>query len=167
MVNSHGSFKKPEPNFYVIRAQCEAVFCLTSCHHGHFRFKEGEVAASDPGQSLFCEEGKHVLCVPKVSDSDGRSEEAWAAKHHESLQAAGNSNRSDEWLVTEVFNIITADWHTWFGTLCVFLWLLYLILLWLVFKLKIHIFIHTYIYGCIKHLLHLAMLQINHQLFKY
>ncbi|XP_074551406.1 uncharacterized protein ccdc141 [Halichoeres trimaculatus] len=92
-------------------------------------FKEGEVAAPDPGRSLFHEEGKHVLCIPEVSDSDGRSKEAWAAKHQESLQPAGNSSSGDEWLVTEVFNIISVDWHSWFGTLCVLLWLLYLILL--------------------------------------
>lgn len=35
----------------------------------------------------------------------------------------------DEWLLAQVFDIISVDWHTWFGMLCVLLWLIYLILL--------------------------------------
>lgn len=32
-------------------------------------------------------------------------------------------------LLAEVFHEVTADWHSFFGTLCVLLWLLYLVVL--------------------------------------
>ncbi len=104
-------------------AQSELVCCLTSCHHGRFRFKDGEVSA--PDRALACKDRKHFLFIPEASDSDGvlRGEQGVP-------QAAGNScSSSDKWLLAEVFDIISADWQTWFGTLCVLLWLLYLIVL--------------------------------------
>lgn len=112
--------------------QSEAVCCLTSCHHGRFRFKDGELSATGPGRELACEDGKHFLFIPEASDSDGGLYEDRAADHHDLPQAADNSCSStggDKWLVAEVFDIISADWQTWFGTLCVLLWLLYLIVL--------------------------------------
>uniref|UniRef100_UPI0037E93A2C uncharacterized protein ccdc141 n=1 Tax=Semicossyphus pulcher TaxID=241346 RepID=UPI0037E93A2C len=110
-------------------AQSEAVCCLTSCHHGRFRSREGEMSATDPDRALACEDGKHFLFIPEALDSDGGLNEARADKHHDPLQAAGNSSSGDKWLVTEVLDIINVDWQTWFGTLCVLLWLLYLIIL--------------------------------------
>lgn len=105
--------------------------CLTPCHHGRFRFKDGELSATGPGRELAYEDGKQFLFNPEASDSDGGLYEDQAAGHHDSRQAAGNSCSSsggDKWLVAEVFDIISVDWQTWFGTLCVLLWLLYLII---------------------------------------
>ncbi|KAM3607774.1 uncharacterized protein V6R79_013751 [Siganus canaliculatus] len=93
-------------------AHAEVVCCLTCCH-GRFRFPDGE------------------LFIPEVLDLH----EAQAADHGDARQAAGGSSSSissgggDKWLLAEVFDIISADWQTWFGTLCVLLWLLYLIIL--------------------------------------
>ncbi|KAF3843811.1 hypothetical protein F7725_002660 [Dissostichus mawsoni] len=39
------------------------------------------------------------------------------------------SSSGDSWLVSEVFDVLAVDWQSWLGTLCVLLWLLYLILL--------------------------------------
>ncbi|XP_029283232.1 flocculation protein FLO11 isoform X2 [Cottoperca gobio] len=81
--------------------------------------KDGDVSATDPGRALLsCEDVKHF---PEASDSDGVLYEAQAAGHHDCS--------GDTWLVAEVFDIISVDWQTWFGTLCVLMWLLYLILL--------------------------------------
>ncbi|XP_044072101.1 coiled-coil domain-containing protein 141 isoform X2 [Siniperca chuatsi] len=93
-------------------------------------FKDGEVSATGPGRAPACEDEKHFLFIPDASDSDGGLYEARAANHHGPRRAAGNSSSSsDKWLVAEVFDIISVDWQTWFGTLCVLLWLLYLIVL--------------------------------------
>nr|XP_046259696.1 uncharacterized protein ccdc141 [Scatophagus argus] len=91
-------------------------------------FQDGEVSATAPGPALACEDRKHFLFVPEASDSDGGLREARAAYRHDAQRAAANSS-GDKWLVAEVFDIITVDWQNWFGTLCVLLWLLYLILL--------------------------------------
>ncbi|XP_041663032.1 uncharacterized protein ccdc141 [Cheilinus undulatus] len=91
--------------------------------------KEGESSDPGPGRALACEDGKRFHYIPEASDSDGGLYEARAATRHESLKEAGNSSGGERWLVTEVLNIISVDWLTWFGTLCVLLWLLYLILL--------------------------------------
>ncbi|XP_028289629.1 uncharacterized protein ccdc141 isoform X2 [Parambassis ranga] len=69
-------------------------------------FKDEEVSARSSGPALPCRDGGHFLCVPKPPDSEGSG---------------------DRWLVGEVLDIISVE--TWFGTLCVLLWLLYLILL--------------------------------------
>ncbi|KAM4731730.1 uncharacterized protein ccdc141 isoform 2-T4 [Anableps anableps] len=47
----------------------------------------------------------------------------------DSQRLTGSSSGADKWLVLEAFDIIMEDWNTWFGTLCVLLWLLYVILL--------------------------------------
>nr|XP_033933434.1 probable GPI-anchored adhesin-like protein PGA55 [Pseudochaenichthys georgianus] len=39
------------------------------------------------------------------------------------------SSSEDLWLVSEVFHVLAVDWQSWLGTLCVLLWLLYLVLL--------------------------------------
>lgn len=100
-------------------AQSELVCCLISCHHGHFRFRDVEMSAA-------IEDRKHVLSVPETLDSGVRLHEGQAANHHEAVVATCSSNK---WLVDEVFDIISVDWWTWFGTLCLLLWLLYLIVL--------------------------------------
>lgn len=105
-------------------AQSEVVCCLTHCHHGRFRFKDGEVSATGPSRELACVNRKHSLFVPEVSDWDGELYQARAKNHHDAVVSS-----SDKWLVAEVFDIISEDWQTWFGTLCVLLWLLYLIVL--------------------------------------
>lgn len=108
----------------------EVVSCLTSCHHGHFRFKDGEVSGTGPGRTLACEDRKHFLFVPEASGSDVGLNEVQAENHRDAQQPAGNScSGGDDWLVVEVFDIISEDWYTWFGTLCFLLWLLYLIVL--------------------------------------
>ncbi|XP_074484104.1 uncharacterized protein LOC141763567 [Sebastes fasciatus] len=90
--------------------------------------KDGEASAgatataTGPGRALLPhEDGKDFLFIPEASDSDGGSYEARAADRRD--------GSGDEWLVAEVFDIISVDWQTWFGTLCVLLWLLYLVLL--------------------------------------
>lgn len=105
-------------------AQSEVVCCLTRCHHGRFRFKDGEVSATGPSRELASVNRKHSLFVPEVSDWDGELYQARAENHHDAVVSS-----SDKWLVAEVFDIISEDWQTWFGTLCVLLWLLYLIVL--------------------------------------
>ncbi|XP_076603855.1 uncharacterized protein LOC143330952 isoform X2 [Chaetodon auriga] len=93
-------------------------------------FKDGEVSGTGPGRTLACEDRKHFLFVPEASDSDVGLYEVQAANHHDVRQPAANSCSSgDDWLVIEVFDIISADWQTFFGTLCFLLWLLYLIVL--------------------------------------
>ncbi|XP_068592421.1 coiled-coil domain-containing protein 141 isoform X2 [Cebidichthys violaceus] len=68
------------------------------------------------------EAGKHFLFTPEATDSDGGLNEAADRREDD-------GDEDDEWLLAQVFDIITVDWHTWFGTLCVLLWLIYLILL--------------------------------------
>ncbi|XP_047193081.1 palladin-like isoform X2 [Scophthalmus maximus] len=86
-------------------------------------FIDGDVSTDIPGRALVCEDGKHFLFISVESDADGGLHEAQAAKRDDSQQTAG-----DRWLVAKVLDTITVDW-TWFGTLCVLLWLLYLMLL--------------------------------------
>ncbi|XP_069388735.1 coiled-coil domain-containing protein 141 isoform X3 [Paralichthys olivaceus] len=101
----------PEPTLtWPPHAVTEAVCCLTSCHRGRSRSKDGDTS---PGPSPVCDGGKHFLFIPEALDSDGGLHDV--VKH--------------QWLVAEVFDLFSVDWQTWFGTLCVLLWLLYLILL--------------------------------------
>ncbi|XP_034417600.1 coiled-coil domain-containing protein 141 [Cyclopterus lumpus] len=67
---------------------------------------------------LPCEDGKHFLFIPEASD--GRLNQP---------VDDDEDDDDDEWLLAQVFDIISVDWHTWFGMLCVLLWLIYLILL--------------------------------------
>lgn len=61
---------------------------------------------------------------------DGDVFETW-------LAAAGtNENKKnsddqgeDRGLMAEMYDIMMADWHTWFGTLCFLLWLLLIIII--------------------------------------
>lgn len=95
--------------------------CLTSCRHGHFRFGDVEVSAAAVDR-------KHVLSVPETSQSGGPFNEAQATNHHNATPADSCSS-GDKWLPVQVFDIIAEDWHTWLGTLCFLLWLLYLMIL--------------------------------------
>ncbi|XP_023253042.1 coiled-coil domain-containing protein 141 [Seriola lalandi dorsalis] len=92
-------------------------------------FKDGDMSATNPGPAAVREDRKHFLFNTKTPSSDGGINQARVANHHDSQQTASNSSSSDKCLVAEVFDIISTDWQTWFGTLCVLLWLLYLILL--------------------------------------
>ncbi|XP_047193080.1 uncharacterized protein LOC124850984 isoform X1 [Scophthalmus maximus] len=113
---------QPEPTL-TWPPQALGPCCLTSCHRDHSRFIDGDVSTDIPGRALVCEDGKHFLFISVESDADGGLHEAQAAKRDDSQQTAG-----DRWLVAKVLDTITVDW-TWFGTLCVLLWLLYLMLL--------------------------------------
>ncbi|CAK6974038.1 coiled-coil domain-containing protein 141 [Scomber scombrus] len=91
------------------------------------RFKDGEVSATGPGLELLCKDGKHFLFIPEASD--GGFYEVQAPNHHDCIGGGGGKADGDRWLMAEVFDIISVDWQTWFGILCVLLWLLYLIVL--------------------------------------
>lgn len=58
---------------------------------------------------------------------DGALCQAWLAAANK-----GNKEETDEaedrGLMAEVYDLIMADWQTWFGTLCFLLWLLFLII---------------------------------------
>ncbi|XP_032424244.1 trichohyalin isoform X1 [Xiphophorus hellerii] len=45
------------------------------------------------------------------------------------LLTGSSSGADNKWLMLEALDVIMEDWNTWFGTLCVLLWLLYLVLL--------------------------------------
>ncbi|KAG7233598.1 hypothetical protein INR49_006813 [Caranx melampygus] len=92
-------------------------------------FKDGDVSATSPGPAAVCEDGKHFLFITKMSSSHGGKNEAHVSNHDDSQRTAGKGSGGGKWLVAEALDIISADWQTWFGTLCVLLWLLYLILL--------------------------------------
>lgn len=88
--------------------------CLTSCHHGRSRFEDGEVSATDP----------EVLDGELHEARDPSRRELWSAADNGSGRGDG-----DRWLLAHVVDSVRVDWHTWFGTLCVVLWLLVLIIL--------------------------------------
>ncbi|KAK5889788.1 hypothetical protein CesoFtcFv8_013373 [Champsocephalus esox] len=80
---------------------------------------------------ISCENGQHFLFVPEASHSDGvqdqivsSSDESWVQDQIDQIV----SSSEDSWLVSEVFDVLAVDWQSWLGTLCVLLWLLYLIL---------------------------------------
>ncbi|XP_058509205.1 golgin subfamily B member 1-like [Solea solea] len=83
--------------------------------------KDGGVAVTSSGGALVCEDGKHFLFLAEASHSEGGASEKRAAAH-------GDSS-GDRWLLSEVFDVMSKDWLTWFGSLCVLLWLLVLVLL--------------------------------------
>ncbi|MEQ2292621.1 hypothetical protein AMECASPLE_024919, partial [Ameca splendens] len=58
-----------------------------------------------------------------------RDQEQTCSRQDLQRLAGSSSSVGDNWLVLEAFDIIMEDWSTWFGTLCVLLWLLWLILL--------------------------------------
>ncbi|KAM4561414.1 uncharacterized protein ccdc141 [Fundulus diaphanus] len=93
----------PEPR--LTRGHSCLSRCLTACHHGRCRFT-------------------HEGAPPRHTDRDQNRD------REQSQQLAGSSSGvGDKWLVLEALDVIMEDWNTWFGTLCVLLWLLYLILL--------------------------------------
>lgn len=62
---------------------------------------------------------------------DGVTCKAWLAVGHKTNkgQADEGVDGDDRGLMAEVYDIIMVDWQTWFGTLCVLLWLLFLIII--------------------------------------
>ncbi|XP_060784928.1 coiled-coil domain-containing protein 141 isoform X3 [Neoarius graeffei] len=90
-------------------------------------FKNGQELRSDERMSLSHKEGKHVLFIEKAAERDSgqylvrASNSAGTVSSSSVLQVKGNGC-SD-------FDILKLDWQTCFGTLCVLLWLLYLLVL--------------------------------------
>lgn len=81
------------------------------------------------GRVLACEDGKHFLFIPEASNSDGGLYKAQTANRYKCQRAARSNGSGDKWSMAEVLDTSSMDWQTWFGTLCVLLWLLYLIVL--------------------------------------
>lgn len=71
------------------------------------------------------EDRKHFLSVPETPRSGGGLYVGGASNHPRANSCSGGDKR----LMAELSDVIAADWQTWFGTLCVLLWLLYLIVL--------------------------------------
>ncbi|XP_072253877.1 uncharacterized protein [Leuresthes tenuis] len=88
--------------------------------------KDGEVSASTTCLAPSRDQRKSFLFPPEAADPEGGLSDA---SRHDPQPAAANSSSGDRWLVAEVCDIISVDFHSWFGTLCVLLWLLYLLLL--------------------------------------
>ncbi|KAM6946040.1 coiled-coil domain-containing protein 141 [Aplochiton taeniatus] len=93
--------------------------------------RDGEVLFSGPRLVLTQKDSKHSLFIESASLSDVGLYEVEARNTHGAVSSgaalvvlSGNS-----WLLQDICSIISVDWHTWFGTLCVLLWLLYLLLL--------------------------------------
>ena len=93
----------------------EMLGCADGCHR-RFRFKEGQ-----PLNSV----DNNPSGLKEVQASDQHS----ALHRAATLQATHSNHSSEKWLVGEVYDIISLDWNTWFGTLCVLLWMLYMVLL--------------------------------------
>lgn len=94
--------------------------CLTSYHHGRSRcvddIKEEEEQVRAENQRH--EEGKAM---------DGAVCEAWLATV--GAKESKINDGEDRGLMAEIYDIMMADWQTWFGTLCFLLWLLFLIII--------------------------------------
>ncbi|KAI5106818.1 coiled-coil domain-containing protein 141 [Silurus meridionalis] len=90
-------------------------------------FKNGQELRSDERMSLSHKEGKHVLFIERAAQRDSgqylvrASNSAGTVSSGSVLQVKGNGC-SD-------FDTLKLDWQTCFGTLCVLLWLLYLLVL--------------------------------------
>ncbi|XP_066497305.1 coiled-coil domain-containing protein 141 [Hoplias malabaricus] len=88
-------------------------------------FKNGQKVTSDEHMSLSCKEGKHALFIASAVERDSGQYAVSASNPsstvHSSclLQVTGNSCPD--------LNSLKLDWHTCLGTLCVLLWLLYLL----------------------------------------
>lgn len=62
--------------------------------------------------------------------TDGAVCEAWlAAAGTKDHKNNSNDEGEDRGLIAEMYDIVMADWQTWFGTLCFLLWLLFLIII--------------------------------------
>ncbi|XP_067300526.1 coiled-coil domain-containing protein 141 [Pseudorasbora parva] len=90
-------------------------------------FKNGHKMANDEHIELSHKEGKHVMFIHSSAVRDSgqyvviASSSAGTISSSSMLQVKGNSSPD--------FDVLKLDWHTCFGTLCFFLWLLYLLLL--------------------------------------
>lgn len=89
-------------------------------------FKNGHKLANDEHIELSHKEGKHALFIHSSAVRDSgqyvvtASNSAGTVSSSSMLQVKGNGTDLD---------VLKLDWHTCFGTLCFFLWLLYLLLL--------------------------------------
>ncbi|KAK3568639.1 hypothetical protein QTP86_011431 [Hemibagrus guttatus] len=90
-------------------------------------FKNGQELRSDERMSLSHKEGKHVLFIERVAERHSgqylvrASNSAGTVSSSSVLQVKGNGCTD--------FDTLKLDWQTCFGTLCVLLWLLYLLVL--------------------------------------
>lgn len=90
--------------------------------------KNGESLASGDHVQLSQKEGKHALFIQRVMEGDAGVYEVQATSSNGSvsscavLQVTGNN-------YPDLFTSLQLDWHTCFGTLCILLWLLYLLVL--------------------------------------
>ncbi|XP_016355623.1 coiled-coil domain-containing protein 141-like [Sinocyclocheilus anshuiensis] len=90
-------------------------------------FKNGHKLANDEHIELSHKEGKHALFIHSSAVRDSgqyvvtASNSAGTVTSSSTLQVKGNSSPD--------LDVLKLDWHTCFGTLCFFLWLLYLLLL--------------------------------------
>uniref|UniRef100_A0A8C1MUU0 Coiled-coil domain containing 141 n=1 Tax=Cyprinus carpio TaxID=7962 RepID=A0A8C1MUU0_CYPCA len=90
-------------------------------------FKNGHKLANDEHIELSHKEGKHTLFIHSSAVRDSgqyvvtASNSAGTVTSSSMLQVKGNNSPD--------LDILKLDWHTCFGTLCFFLWLLYLLLL--------------------------------------
>lgn len=107
-----------------------AVVCRLTCrHHVRFRCGAAEASASVLGQELTRQHRKRFLLLLETLDSAGRLHWSRTADQRHRLAAADSCGGGIDRLVAEGRDVISRDLHTWLGTLCVVLWLLYLILL--------------------------------------
>ncbi|XP_022520093.2 coiled-coil domain-containing protein 141 isoform X2 [Astyanax mexicanus] len=89
--------------------------------------KNGRTVTGDERVSLSCKEGKHVLFIQSSAERDsGRytvsaSNQAGSASSSSALHVGGTACQD--------LDTLKLDWQTCFGTLCILLWLLYLLVL--------------------------------------
>nr|XP_055071320.1 coiled-coil domain-containing protein 141 isoform X1 [Misgurnus anguillicaudatus] len=89
-------------------------------------FKNGHTLANDEHIQLSNKDGKHALYIQSAAVTDSgqyavtASNSAGTVSSSSMLQVKGNDSPD--------FDLLKLDWHTCFGTLCFFLWLLYLLL---------------------------------------
>ncbi|KAI9534579.1 hypothetical protein NQZ68_012812, partial [Dissostichus eleginoides] len=67
--------------------------------------------------------------IVSSSDKSWVQDQVFSSSDKSWVQDQIVSSSGDSWLVSEVFDVLAVDWQSWLGTLCVLLWLLYLILL--------------------------------------
>ncbi|XP_072541513.1 coiled-coil domain-containing protein 141 [Salminus brasiliensis] len=90
-------------------------------------FKNGQKVTSDERLSLSHKEGKHVLYIESAAEGDSgqyvvtASNSAGTVSSSSMLHVKGNTCHD--------LDTLKLDWQTCFGTLCVLLWLLYLLVL--------------------------------------
>lgn len=100
--------------------------CVTKQFTFCFRFKNGHTLANDEHIQLSHKDGKHALYIQSAAVTDSgqyavtASNSAGTVSSSSMLQVKGNDSPD--------LDLLKLDWHTCFGTLCFFLWLLYLLL---------------------------------------